>query len=80
MQLGASEEFPSCGLSPTVNSQDGGRTQLSPGLGFLPAPLGPRPGWAHRPQTKEVLGAAGSSRSQERLLAAERVGMTERKY
>lgn len=24
MQLGASESFPSCGLSPTVNTQDGG--------------------------------------------------------
>lgn len=44
MQLGASEEFPSCGLSSTVNTHDE-EDALSPGWGSC-QPLSPRTGWA----------------------------------
>lgn len=81
VQLGASESFPSCGLSPTVNTQDGGdaafpllgvsasasgREQESRGRGSRGEAMGVRSG---QPCPREGLGGCGKFyHSPERLL------------
>lgn len=83
MQLGASEEFPSCGLSSTVNTHDeedaafplAGAPASSSGPQNRVGPDGGR--WVASLEPGEAL---GSPHSQERLFPAEGVDITERKY
>lgn len=86
MQLGASEEFPSCGLSSTVNTHDE-EDAAFPLAGAPASSAGSQnrvgPDWGPvggQPRTGAALGSARSPCSQERLFPAEGVDITERKY
>lgn len=62
MQLGASEEFPSCGLSSTVNTQDGEDTAF-PLAGVPASSAGPQnrvgPDWGGGQPASDQGGAGG---------------------